>query len=124
MATHEISPNRARKRYLASKKGLDSVDVDWTPFRATEKLFKTKWPKPDLANVLDLATLFEHRTEEVSQSGWMGGSTTARKIATTLHNSDNRTSAFAVPEIPGATTSFTKILIMLTCPDIRSRHIA
>lgn len=103
MATHEISPNRARKRYLASKQGNEGTDADWTPFRVKEKHFKTKWPKPDLANVLDLATLFEHRTDEVSQSGWTGGSTSARKIATTLPNSYGQNLAFAVPEIPGAT---------------------
>lgn len=102
MTSHEISENRARKRYLASKKGSEGVEADWTPFRVAEKLYKAKWPKPDLVNVLDLATLQCQRTEELSSSGWIGGRSKARRLASTQDTAcAPPCSAFAIPEIPG-----------------------
>jgi alkylated DNA repair protein alkB family protein 1 len=64
---------RARKHhYKSTKNRAESLDKDWTPFRAAEKEYKARFPPPDLSNVLDLALLDETRSSEIERGGWRG----------------------------------------------------
>lgn len=66
---------KARRQYLKTTRNRDpNIDKAWTPFRAAEKHFKARFPPPDFAKVLDLATLDASRAPEVAAGIWAGKS--------------------------------------------------
>ncbi|KZT24117.1 hypothetical protein NEOLEDRAFT_1163471 [Neolentinus lepideus HHB14362 ss-1] len=88
---------KARRRYLKTTRNRDShVDSEWTLFRAAEKKYKTRFPPPDLSNVLDLAALDESRVNEIGLGGWMG-----RRDATEWKEISPGRKAYVLPRIPG-----------------------
>jgi hypothetical protein len=99
---------KARKQYLKSTSHRDAnVDLDWTAFRAAEKRYKSRFPPPDLSDVLDLATLDESRTDEYTKGGWFGcpNAVDVRRMA--LKSPDGACissdlKAYVIPQIPGA----------------------
>jgi alkylated DNA repair protein alkB family protein 1 len=88
---------------------------DRAPFRAAEKRYKSRFPPPDLSNVLDLATLDSSRSEELRV--WNGSSDAVEWIKLPLKQNGNddanglRGQAFIVPRIPGAICTFTSIAL-------------
>jgi hypothetical protein len=64
---------KARRQFYKTTKNRGShTDSEWTAFRAAEKKYKTRFPPPDLSNVLDIAVLDHTRKTEVTQGGWTG----------------------------------------------------
>ena len=72
--TDEKAYKKAKKLYEKSLRNRpqDQAGTDWTPFRTAEKLFKARFPPPDLSHVLDFALLDASRSEEVLTGGWKG----------------------------------------------------
>ena len=70
----EKAYKKAKKLYEKSLRNRPSYQVgaDWTPFRTAEKRFKTRFPPPDLSDVLDLALLDPSRSDEILNGGWKG----------------------------------------------------
>ncbi|KAG7452572.1 uncharacterized protein BT62DRAFT_958504 [Guyanagaster necrorhizus] len=87
-----------RQHQKTTKNRNNAVDVDWTPFRAAEKMYKARFPPPSLANVLDLATLDNTRSEELEAGFWVGRSEAVEFREIKLK--DARV-AYAIPSIPG-----------------------
>ncbi|KAF8557347.1 hypothetical protein OG21DRAFT_1494924 [Imleria badia] len=48
---------KARRQHWKLTRNRVDVDTSWSPFRAAEKKYKTRFPPPDLSAVLDLASL-------------------------------------------------------------------
>jgi alkylated DNA repair protein alkB family protein 1 len=97
---------RARRHHCKSTKNrAEGFDKDWTPFRAAEKKYKTRFPPPDFSDVLDLALLDQARSSEIEGGGWKGNPETAQVKEIGLEDTraiTARTSrAFAVTAIPG-----------------------
>ncbi|KAF7295006.1 hypothetical protein MIND_01038700 [Mycena indigotica] len=55
-----MNSKKARRQYLNSIH--NTIDRDWTPFRAVEKRFKARFPPLDLSDVLDLALVDDSST--------------------------------------------------------------
>ncbi|KAJ7905407.1 hypothetical protein B0H14DRAFT_2660170 [Mycena olivaceomarginata] len=91
---------KAKRQYLNSTRNRkNTVELDWTPFRAAEKRFKARFPPPDLSGVLDLALLDDTRTPEIQAGIWKGSSDLDfRELR--LETSSN-IKAYTTPRIPG-----------------------
>ena len=65
---------KAKKLYEKSLRNRPSeqVSADRTRFRTAEKKFKTRFPPPDLSDVLDLALLDPARSDEILNGVWKG----------------------------------------------------
>jgi len=72
--SNENAYKKAKKLYEKSLRNRppERVGTDWTPFRAAEKRFKTRFPPPDLSDVLDFALLDPSRSDEILNGGWKG----------------------------------------------------
>ncbi|KAJ7709988.1 hypothetical protein B0H17DRAFT_1030105 [Mycena rosella] len=93
---------KAKRQYLNSTRNRkNTIELDWTPFRAAEKRFKARFPPPDLSDVLDLALLDGARTPEVQAGVWKGSSNALDYRELTLRASSSNTKAFITPRIPG-----------------------
>lgn len=70
----EKAYKKAKKLYEKSLRNRppEQVGADWTPFRTAEKRFKTRFPPPDLSDVLDLALLDPSRSDEILNGAWKG----------------------------------------------------
>ncbi|KAK0483564.1 hypothetical protein IW261DRAFT_1463923 [Armillaria novae-zelandiae] len=97
---HDTSSAAYRKAQRLHEKTTrnrnNAVDADWTPFRAAEKMYKARFPPPSLANVLDLATLDDGRSEEIEAGVWVG-----RSEAVEFRELKSTRRAYAIPSIPG-----------------------
>ncbi|KAG8217903.1 hypothetical protein J3R82DRAFT_6069 [Butyriboletus roseoflavus] len=100
---------KARRQHWKSTKNRPvDVDVGWSPFRATEKKYKARFPPPDLSAVLDLASLLNanpptlHQPTQISEKG---------------------SDVFIIPDVPGARGGC-KHSVALTCPTSRTRSPA
>jgi alkylated DNA repair protein alkB family protein 1 len=79
---------KAQRQHLkATKNRPATIDQDWTPFRASEKKYKARFPPPDLSSVLDLT----------SEGHWVGSSTAFDYVNVALDDSK----AVALSRIPG-----------------------
>ncbi|KAK0210692.1 hypothetical protein DFS33DRAFT_1294803 [Desarmillaria ectypa] len=73
--TSSAAYKKAQRLHQKTRKNRNNaVDADWTPFRAAEKMYKARFPPPSLANVLDLATLDDARSQEIEAGVWVGRS--------------------------------------------------
>src|ERR1700720_26403 len=65
---------RARRLHFKTTKHRDTtaIEQNWSPFRASEKRYKARFPPPDLSGVLDLAMLDASRADECARGGWAG----------------------------------------------------
>ncbi|KAJ7940719.1 hypothetical protein B0H13DRAFT_2397445, partial [Mycena leptocephala] len=93
---------KAKRQYLNSTRNRkNTVELDWTPFRAAEKRFKARFPPPDLSGVLDLALLDNTRTPEVHAGIWKGSSNALdyRELAPKASSSNIK--AYTTSRIPG-----------------------
>jgi alkylated DNA repair protein alkB homolog 1 len=98
-----VAYKKARRQHLKTTKCRDnSVDLNWTPFRASEKRYKTRFPPPDLSGVLDLATLDESRVDEIARGGWRGraDAVNCRELAPNPLSRCN-SKIYIIPGIPG-----------------------
>ncbi|EJD05912.1 uncharacterized protein FOMMEDRAFT_145266 [Fomitiporia mediterranea MF3/22] len=97
--------NKARKQYLRSNRHRPPEDTSkWTAFRTSEKKFMTRYPSPDLSEVLDLALLDAERQTEVDMGKWKGATDAVRTREIELKKDvpdRRRRRAFCVPQIPG-----------------------
>lgn len=99
---------KARRQYhKATKNRSSDVESDWTEFRAAEKRYKSRFPPPDLCNVLDLATLDRSRDEEVKQGVWMGKHDAVEHVEIPARSGSAK--VYAIPRIPGAITPLTAL---------------
>lgn len=92
---------KAKRLHLKTTKNRpDHADADWTPFRAAEKKYKSRFPPPDLAQVLDIAAGDLSREQEVDHGGWRGR---PDAIHRTLLNSvdDTGKKIYMIPALPG-----------------------
>lgn len=96
-----------RHHYKTTKNRTEGFDTDWTPFRVAEKIYKARFPPPDLSDVLDLALLDQARSSEIERGGWKGREDTVltkeiglRSAQATNHDAGTR-KAFTVTGIPG-----------------------
>lgn len=79
---------KAQRQHLRTTRNRPpTVDHDWSPFRASEKKFKARFPPPDLSNVLDLSP----------EGHWVGSSTASDYVNVAL----NDTKAVALSQVPG-----------------------
>ncbi|TFK29883.1 hypothetical protein FA15DRAFT_684190 [Coprinopsis marcescibilis] len=85
-----------RQFYKATKNRPDTINNDWTPFRAAEKRYKARFPPPDLASLLDLAQYDSQRSNEIADGVWRGS---LDSVSHTRLNS--KVDAYAIPDIPG-----------------------
>jgi len=94
-----------RQHYKTTKNRIEGSDTDWTPFRAAEKKYKTRFPPSDLSDVLDLALLDETRSSEVERARWKGRADAVRTKEIGLRDAQATTArarkAFTVTGIPG-----------------------
>ena len=91
---------KAHKHYLRStaKSGPDTTA--WSTFRFQEKRYKSRFPRPTLDDVLDLAPAINDTDALMKSAGWSCGSLSAAQAqCRTLSGSQGR--AFVVPRIPG-----------------------
>jgi alkylated DNA repair protein alkB homolog 1 len=99
------STKKAEKRYLSSLKNRDqSVEAQWTPFRAAEKYYKTRFPLPDLSKVLDLALLDPNRIQEI-QSGFWKGTANPDIYRDVSGSGPSHANIYTIPSVPGAGSS-------------------
>ena len=72
--TDEKAYKKAKKLYDKSLRNRppEQIGAGWTAFRTAEKRFKTRFPPPDLSDVLDLALLHANRSDEILSGGWKG----------------------------------------------------
>lgn len=90
---------KARRKYKKSTKHRpDSVDAEWTAFRAAEKRFKARFPPPDLSSVLDLALDDLDRRDGI-EKGWWRGRADAVEVREVAVKGGRR--GYAFPQIPG-----------------------
>lgn len=91
------------RRYFnnATKHRQSGYDTNWSPFRTVEKRYKTRFPPPDLAAALDLATLDPHRTHEITQGLWRGSPDALHFHPIKAKNAVGN-GAYVIPRIPGA----------------------
>lgn len=98
---------KARRQYLkATKNRNNTLEDDWTPFRAAEKRFMARFPPPDLSGVLDLALLDPARTPEIQQGIWRGAINPDWYSLIDEHSSRP---AFTIHNVPGMTPLPAKI---------------
>jgi hypothetical protein len=92
---------KALRHHLKSSRGRETAaaEGDLTPFRAAEKRYKSRFPQPDLCDVLDLALLDSDRAAECSSLGGWTGRTDA--LEWRQLKMKNGQTAFAIPSIPG-----------------------
>ncbi|KDR81555.1 hypothetical protein GALMADRAFT_89623 [Galerina marginata CBS 339.88] len=91
---------KAQRQYLkATKNRPQNIDHEWSPFRAAEKRFKTRFPSPDLSSVLDLACADDARAGEIERGRWKGSPSAVKSVKIPL-NAGN-TYAYTIPSIPG-----------------------
>ena len=95
---------RARRKYNKSTKHRpDTVESEWTPFRAAEKRFKSRFPPPDLTlDVLDLAIEEEDRREEVERGWWKGRKPVEGEVREVREVSRDGKRGYAFTDVPGA----------------------
>ncbi|KAF5365685.1 hypothetical protein D9758_003203 [Tetrapyrgos nigripes] len=96
------SYKKARRHFLKSTRDRDNSAAhssDWSPFRVAEKRFKSKFPPPDLSNVLDLALLDPQRIHEINAGGWAGRPDAFPTRRINLFDSDAK--GYIFPHIPG-----------------------
>ncbi|KAH9929633.1 hypothetical protein B0H21DRAFT_781123 [Amylocystis lapponica] len=95
---------KARRQYWKTTHNRrQSIDADWTPFRAAEKKYKSRFPPPDLSGVLDVAVSDKSRADEVERGGWRGRSDAVRcrEIELKLGKSPMNRKAYIFPGRPG-----------------------
>ncbi|KAJ7109292.1 hypothetical protein C8R44DRAFT_802121 [Mycena epipterygia] len=93
---------KAKRQYLNSTRNrTDTVELDWTPFRAAEKRFKARFPPPDLSDVLDLALLDDTRTLEIQAGIWKGTTSALDYWELAPKASTSNVKAYTTPRIPG-----------------------
>ncbi|KAJ6547479.1 hypothetical protein B0H19DRAFT_954661 [Mycena capillaripes] len=93
---------KAKRQYLNSTRNRkNTVELDWTPFRAAEKRFKARFPPPDLSGVLDLALLDQNRTLEVQAGIWKGSSDAVDYRELVPKASSSNVKAYTTPRVPG-----------------------
>lgn len=76
-ATDGKAYKKAKKLYEKSLRNRppEQAGTGWTAFRTAEKKYKTRFPPPDLSDVLDLALLDAYRSDEILNGGWKGNPT-------------------------------------------------
>lgn len=90
---------KAYKHYLKSSQTAPTST--WSAFRAEEKFYKTRFPRPHLDNVLDLMQLHgEAPNETLAAAGWTSASCDPSVVKEIPALGNAR--AFAIPKIPGA----------------------
>ena len=87
-----------RRLKKAQKNVTPAQDRNWTPFRAAEKRYMTKFPPPDTSDVLDLALGDPSRAEELEQSRWKG---TADALAARRVTCAGGARAYTLEALPG-----------------------
>ena len=96
---------KARRQHLKTTRNRDdTVDLDWTPFRAAEKRYKARFPPPDLSDVLDLLALVDAETVDGTGDGWLG-----RPYAVECKEISSK--VYIVPSIPGTPWPCIRILM-------------
>lgn len=96
---------KAHRQFLkATKNRPTNIDQDWTVFRAAEKRFKSRFPPPDLSDVLDLASRCGNDFPEHERGHWVGSPTVVDYVNVSL--GDQNPAAFSVPRVPGAPIFF------------------
>lgn len=88
-----------------TKNRNNDLEVDWTPFRAAEKLYKARFPPPNLSNVLDLAMLDNTRSNELEAGFWTGSRDSIEATELPLKSASDSSRAYAIPAVPGTNTS-------------------
>ena len=105
---------KAKRLHLKTTKNRpEHVDADWTPFRAAEKKFKSRFPPPDLSQVFDIATGDESRAHEVARGGWHGRPD-AVPFKRLKRQDDTSRSFYTFPDIPGLQYLHTFAILTLT----------
>ena len=97
----ENSPahRKAYKHYLKSSQTAPTST--WSAFRAEEKFYKTRFPRPRLDNVLDLTQIQGGAADEtLVTAGWTHGSCDPSTVKEILALGETR--AFVIPKNPGA----------------------
>lgn len=97
----ENSPayRKAYKHYLKSSQTAPTST--WSAFRAEEKFYKTRLPRPRLDNVLDLTQINGETTDEtLAAAGWTHGSCDPSIVKEIPALGKAR--AFVIPKTPGA----------------------
>ena len=91
---------KAHRLHLKSTKQRPSDDsFQWTPFRAAEKKYKSKFPPPDLSEVLDLSLLDGLGSGEDLNFPWRGSPDAIDVKAIRLKGSNQK--GYTIPQIPG-----------------------
>jgi alkylated DNA repair protein alkB homolog 1 len=102
-----LNPNsaaykKARKLHKKTTKNRsETIEAEWTPFRAAEKRYKARFPPPNLSDVLDLALLDDSRLEEVEHGWWRGTTDAVNVREVNLKVASQYRRAYVFPEIPG-----------------------
>ena len=91
-----------RKHWKSTKNRPENVDTQWTPFRASEKHYKARFPPPDLSSVLDLASADPSRAAEVARGKWCGGADAVECAEIALRGEEGEGKAYIFPGTPGA----------------------
>ncbi|CUA70280.1 Alpha-ketoglutarate-dependent dioxygenase alkB [Rhizoctonia solani] len=94
MDTSSHAYKKALRHHLKSQKNKSHQDqsVPLSAFRASEKKYKSRFPPPDLSDVLDLA-------ETEGPGGWRGSSDTSKLREVGLRGGGGR--AYTIHSIPG-----------------------
>ncbi|KAF8323205.1 hypothetical protein DL93DRAFT_2162389 [Clavulina sp. PMI_390] len=96
----ESSPEyrKAYKHYLKSSNTAPTTT--WSPFRIEEKFYKSRFPRPTLANVIDLNHTEDNIEDETLQRvGWSKGTCDAETVQS-IRTTDG-SNAFRIKSIPG-----------------------
>lgn len=89
---------KAYKHYLKSSQTAPTST--WSAFRVEEKFYKTRFPRPDLHNVIDLTQMDGPTGDEVlNQAGWTCGGCDSEVVQEIRMLGDTR--AFTVADVPG-----------------------
>jgi len=97
----ENSPayRKAHKHYLKSSQTAPTST--WSAFRAEEKFYKTRFPRPRLDKVLDLTQIQGGAIDKtLVTAGWTHGSCDPNTVKEIPALGEAR--AFVIPKIPGA----------------------
>ena len=105
-----VAYKKARRQHnKTTRNRKPGVELDWSPFRAAEKRYRTRFPPPNLSGVLDLATMDESRAEECARGDWKGRSDAVEWKEIRLKSSDRK--GYTIPRVPGA------IIVVLVYPE-------
>lgn len=99
---HTSEYKKAQRQYLKATKNRP-INNDWTPFRAAEKRFKSRFPPLDLTDVLDFAAGDDARADEISQGHWKGSPNAIEYKSIPLKGERSPNArAYTILQIPGA----------------------